>query len=119
MEQNETNAALNQTVSQLQGGVLRLGIGSAIPVIAGWERTLAATRLPALAPIAENLGVLRSRLASESFDPAEVGALLNELGNQVRAVTASPYGLPIAVPLAQLSLLLNAGGAALTGQSRD
>jgi hypothetical protein len=27
MEANEANAALNQTVAQLQGGVLRLGIG--------------------------------------------------------------------------------------------
>lgn len=85
MEQNEANAVLSQTVTQLQGCLLRVGIGSAIPVIAGWARTMAATRLPQLTPIAENLGVLRTRLASEDFDPADVGRLLNELANQVRA----------------------------------
>lgn len=34
MDPNTAGTALNQTVGQLQGGLLRLGIGSAIPVIA-------------------------------------------------------------------------------------
>jgi hypothetical protein len=115
MEANEANAALNQTVAQLQGGVLRLGIGSAVPTIAGWERTLAGSGVPEAQAIADNLSTLRTRLAADSFDPAEVGRLLTMLGEQVRVVTTL-YGFPIAAPLTQLSLLLNTGGAALASQ---
>jgi len=115
LEADETNAALNQTVSQLRGGVVRVQIASAIPNIAGWERTLEATSLPRLAPVAENSRALRTTLTSEDSHPAEVGRLLTCSG--IRAVAASPYGLPVAIPLAQLSLLLNAGGGSLAGQT--
>jgi hypothetical protein len=116
VQANEAGAALNQTVGQLQGGVLRLGIESAIPAIAGWEQTLSASGVPELQPKAENLGVLRESLAADSFDPAEVGGLLTALAEQVRVVTTTPYGLPIAAPLTQLSLLLNTAGASLASQ---
>ena len=116
METNRANAALGQTVASLQGGVLLLGIGSAIPVIASWEQTLAASRTPELVSIADNLAVLRSRLAADSFDPAEVGRLLQTLGEQTRSVATTPYGLPLALPLTQLALLLNTGGATLQSQ---
>lgn len=88
-EANETNVAMEQTVSQLRGGVVRVQIASAIPVIAGWERTLKATILPKLAPVAVNLRALRTAHTSEGSDPAEVGRLLNLLGDQVRAVATS------------------------------
>lgn len=107
---------LNQTVTQLQGGVFRLGIASAIPLIAGWEQTLGATNVPELAEISRNLAALRTRLTGEEFDPAEVGGLLKTLAGQVRAVATSPFGLPAAVPLTQLSLLLEAGSSVLEGQ---
>lgn len=81
-EANETSAALDQTVAQLQQGVPRVGIGSGIPVVASWERTLKAS--PALTPIAENLGSLRARLAAPGFDPAEVDVLLLTLGIRPR-----------------------------------
>ena len=116
MEVSEANAALNQTVAQLQGGVLRLGIASAIPVISSWEQTLGATGIPELTPVAQNLTALRNLLAMGDFVPAEVGRLLNTLSEQVRAVAGTPYGLPIAVPLTQLSLFLNTAGGALAGQ---
>lgn len=117
-EANETNAALNQTLGQLQGGLLRVGIGSAIPVVAGWEQTLKNSPSPDLAAVGTNLGSLRTMLAADDFDPAEVGALLMALGDQVQALTATPYGLPIAVPLSQLSLLLKTGGTNLAQQAR-
>jgi len=112
-----TGAALNQTAAQLQGGVLRLGIGTAIPLIATWEGTLAASPAPELRGVAENLGALRSALAEEGSDGTEVGQLLTTLGAQVQAIASSPLGFPIAVPLTQLSLLLSAGGAAVTSQA--
>ena len=113
MEPKDASMALDQTAAQLQGGVLRLGIGSVIPVIAGWEQTLRATGLPHLVPIAENLETLRTRPASEDSDAAEVGRLLQELGGQVRGVAASPYGSPISLPLTQFALVLDTGGATL------
>ena len=117
MESNTASTALNQTVGQLQGGLLRLGVGSAIPVIATWEQTLSSSGVPELAPIAQNLGSLRNHLANPSFDPNEVGQLLATLGAQVQATAATPYGLPIAAPLTQLGLLLSTGGGTIMGQS--
>ena len=116
MEANRASAALGQTVAALQGGVQLFGIGAAIPVIAGWEQALAASRNPELVAIADNLAVLRSMLAAESFDPAEVGRLLQKLGDQTSSVATTPHGLPLALPLAQLALVLNAGAATLQSQ---
>jgi uncharacterized membrane protein len=117
VEPQGASTALNQTAAQLQGGILRLGIGTAILVIASWEGTLSASGLPELRGVAENLGTLRERLASDSFDPGEVGGLLTTLGAQVQALTTSPYGFAIAAPLTQLSLLLTTGGATLASQA--
>lgn len=111
MEVDKTNVALDQTISTLQGGVLQLGVGSAIPAISSWEQTLAATGKPELATIAENLAALRTFLTSDDADPAEVGELLQTLGAQTQAVATTPYGLPLSVPLTQLALLLNTSGA--------
>lgn len=119
MEANSAGTALNQTVGQLQAGILRLGIGSAIPVIATWEQTLSASGVPELSPIAQNLGTLRNHLANPNFDPNEVGQLLATLGGQVQAVAATPYGLPIAAPLTQLGLLLSTGGGTIMGQAQS
>ncbi len=119
MEASRANAALGQTVASLQGGVLLFGIGAAIPVIASWEQTLAASRTPELVSIADNLAVLRSMLAADGFDPAEVGRLLQKLGEQTGSVATTPHGLPLALPLTQLALLLNTGGAALLSQGAD
>ena len=113
MEPKDASMALDQTAAQLQGGVLRLGIGSAIPVIAVWEQALRATGLARLVPVAENLETLRTRLASGDVDPAGAGRLLQELGGLVRAVAASPYGLPISLPFTHLALVPDTGGATL------
>ena len=111
MEADKTNVALDQTISTLQGGVLQLGVGSAIPAISSWEQTLAATGKPELTAISEDLAALRTLLTSGNADPAEVGRLLEALGAQTQAVATTPYGLPLSVPLSQLALLLNTSGA--------
>lgn len=111
MEADKTNAALDQTISTLQGGVLQLGVGAAIPAISSWEQTLAATGKPELTDISENLASLRALLTAGDADPAEAGRLLQTLGAQTQAVATTPYGLPLSVPLSQLALLLNTSGA--------
>lgn len=117
MQANQAATALNQTAAQLQGGILRLGIGTAIPLIATWETTLATSNAPELRSVSENLTALREKLASQSFDPGEVARLLATLGAQTQAVATSPTGFALAVPLSQLSLLLTTGGAALASQA--
>ncbi len=119
MEPNETNAALNQMVSQLQGGVLRVGIASAIPIIAGWERTLEATGLPELAPIAENLRALRTTLSSEDSDPAEVGAAPQparrpDQGDGGKPIRSAHRGPPGATEPA-----IERGGGAIAGRGTN
>lgn len=52
VEANEIRAALDSTVASLQGGVQRLGIEAALPVIEGWEGRLAAFGDPELVPVA-------------------------------------------------------------------
>lgn len=116
-EANETSAAINQTVGQLQEGVLRVGIGSAIPVVASWEQALKNSPVPELAAVGTNLGTLRAMLAGQDFDPAVVGSLLTALGDQVQTLTATPYGMPLGVPLTQLAMLLKTSGRTLVQQS--
>ncbi len=117
MALGDSTAALDKTIATLQGGVLQLGVGSAIPVIAGWEQTLSSSGAPELAAVAENLAALRTMLAAGDFDPAEAGRLLQILGQQTQAAATTPQGLPLAAPLTQLSLLLNTGGTNLVAQS--
>ncbi len=116
MEKDKTGAALDQTISTLQGGVSQLGAGAAIPAIASWERTLAAAGKPELAAISENLAGLRTLLGAGDFDPAEAGRLLQTLGAQTQAVATTPYGLPLSVPLSQLALLLSTSAATLAAR---
>lgn len=119
METNQTSTALGQTLSSLQGGILQLGVGAAIPVVAGWEQTLAALPVPELKAVSENLNTLRNGLASGDADPAELGRLLQTLGEQVRGVATTPFGIPVAAPLTQLSLLLSTGGATLLARTNQ
>ena len=87
-------------------------------MIATWEQTLSSSGVPAFAPIAQNLGTLRNHLATPTFEPSQVGQLLATLGGQVQAVPATPYGLPIALPLTQLDVLLSTGGGTLMNQAQ-
>jgi|ERR671917_2238865 hypothetical protein len=83
MEADRSSAALDQTITTLQGGVLQVGVGSSIPA---WEGTLAASGRPELTAVSENLATLRTLLASGNFDPTKAGGLLQTLGSQTQAV---------------------------------
>ena len=116
MEGNEIRAALDSTVASLQGGVQRLGIEAALPVIEGWERRLAASGDPELAPVAENLGALRGQLSADDFDQATVGRLLSDLGDQAQRIANSDIQIEVADKLSQLSVLLSTEGDSLSGE---
>ncbi len=116
MEANETNEALDMTVGSLQGGVQRLGVAAALPVIEGWEQRLAASGSPMLTPIAENLGALRALLSADELDQAAVGRLLATLGEQVQRVANADVQIEVADRLSQLSVLLSSEGESLSGE---
>lgn len=116
METNDIRTALDATVASLQGGVERLGVAAALPVIEGWERRLAASGDPELAPVAENLGALRTLLAADDPDPATVGRLMSTLGDQVQRVANSDVQIEVADRLSQLSVLLTSEGDSLSGE---
>ncbi|MDP8951739.1 MAG: hypothetical protein M3N18_05800 [Actinomycetota bacterium] len=119
MEANDINSALDTTVGSLQGGVQRLGIQAALPVIEGWEQRLAASGSPMLAPVAENLGALRALLSADELDQAAVGRLLATLGEQVqRVANDESVQIEVADRLSQLSVLLSSEGESLSGEGR-
>jgi hypothetical protein len=57
--------------------------------------------------IADNLAALRIQLLAGDANPAAVGQLLLTLGEQVRAVSESDIGAPVADRLSRLSELLS------------
>ena len=116
MEANEIRAALDSTVASLLGGVQRLGIEAALPVIEGWEGRLAASGDPELASVAENLGALRAQLSTGDFDQVAVGRLLATLGDQTQRLANSDIQIEVADRLSQLSVLLSTEGDSLSGE---
>ena len=59
MAANEIDAALEEAVAVLQGGVQRSEMEAALRVIEIWEQRLAASESPELMSIADNLAALR------------------------------------------------------------
>ncbi len=116
MAANETDAALDQAVTILQGGVERPEMEGALRVIETWEQRLAASESPELIPISDNLADLRIQLLAGDSDPAAVGQLLITLGEQVGSVAESDIGAPVADKLLQLSALLTDQGNALANR---
>lgn len=119
MAANEIDAALDQAVAVLQGGVQRPGpddMEAPLRVIEIWEQRLAASESPELVAIADNLAALRIQLLAGDSDPTAVGQLLVSLGEQVQAVSESEVGAPVADKLSQLSVLLSDRGNRLTGR---
>ncbi len=100
----------------MQGGVQRLGIEAALPVIEGWEGRLAASGNLELTPIAENLGELRIQLSASDLDQAAVGRLLATLGDQVQRLANSDIQIEVADRLSQSSALLSVEGDSLSGE---
>jgi hypothetical protein len=113
---NEISTVLDSTVAALQGGVQRLGVDAALPVIESWEKRLGASGDPELTPIAGNLGALRAQLSASDFDQAAVGQLLATLGEQVQRVANTDIQIEVADKLSQLSVLLSSEGDSLSGQ---
>ena len=118
MEANEIRAALDSTVASLLGGVQRLGIEAALPVIEGWEGRLAASGNPELASVSENLGALRAQLSAGDFDQVAVGRLLATLGDQTQRLANSDIQIEVADRPSQLSVLLSTEGECLSGEPR-
>ena len=116
MAANEIDAALDQAVAVLQGGMKRPGMEGALRVIETWEQRLAASESPELVPISDNLAALRIQLLAGDADPAAVGQLLVTLGEQVGSVAGSDLGAPVADRLSQLSDLLRDQGNALANR---
>ena len=116
MAANEIDAALEEAVAVLQGGVERPDMEAPLRVIETWEQRLAASESPELVSIADNLAALRIQLLAGDADPAAVGRLLLTLGEQVRAVSESEVGAPVADKLSQLGELLSDWGNALSGR---
>lgn len=117
MKANYIKAALDVTVATLQGGVERLGNAAALSEIEAWERKLEDSGSPELAPIAENLGALRTLLSEDDFDPAALGRLMVTLGDQVQRVANSDVQIEVADKLSQLSVLLSSEGDSLSSES--
>ena len=107
MKANEIRAALDSTGASLQGGVQRLGIEVALPVIEDWEGRLAASGSLELAPVAENLGSLRVQLMASDLDQAAIGQLLATLGEQVQRVANTDIQIEVVYKRSQLSVLLS------------
>ena len=116
MAANEIDAALEEAVAVLQGGVERPDMEAPLRVIETWEQRLAASESLELVSIADNLAALRIQLLAGDADPAAVGRLLLTLGEQVRAVSESEVGAPVADKLSQLGELLSDWGNALSGR---
>ena len=117
MESNEVGSALDSTIASLQGGVERLGIEAALPIIGDWEERLAASGSPELASVAENLTALRTQLSSGSPDQAATGEILVELSEQAQRLANEDIQIEVADKLSQLSVLLSNEGDSLSGRA--
>ena len=108
---------MDLTVASLKEGVVRLGIGAALPEISAWEERLAASGDPDLEAVAGTLGELRAQLDPSGLDPVSVGALLMSLGDQVEQVAGAEVGQRVGDKLSQLGALLGREGDALTDRT--
>jgi len=109
--------ALDLTVASLKGGVLRLGVGPALPEISAWKERLAASGNADLEAVAGTLGELEAQLDPSGLDPVSFGALLTSLGEQVRGVAGAEIGAQVGDRLSRLGALLGSEGRALTDET--
>ena len=112
-EDRITTGDLSGILELFRGRVYRASMERAIEEVESWRRKLEATDDPDLAPIAENLGKLKTLLAADHLDADAVGWLLSELGEQTVRVGGS--GVPEVVDerLQRLGGLLDADGRML------
>jgi hypothetical protein len=117
VEANDVGAALDSTITSLQGGVERMGIEAALSVIGAWEERLRAFGNPELMPVAENLAALKAQLSSGSPDQVAAGEILADLSEQVQRLANEDIQIEVADKLSQLSVLLSNDGDSLAGRS--
>lgn len=111
---DDIGGALDETLSLLRGGALRLGIAAAMPEISAWERRLAASGDPGLVAVAGTLSDLKAQLDPDGLDPVTIGSLLMSVGDQVEQVAGAEVGRQVADRLSRLGRLLGEEGDALT-----
>lgn len=114
MAKDDIGGTLDGTLQSLRGGVIRLGIGAAVPEISAWEERLAASGDPGLEKVAKTLSELKTQLDPNGLDPVTVGALLTSLGDQVEQVAGDEIGEKVGDRLSQLGKLLGEEGTSLT-----
>jgi hypothetical protein len=117
VESNDVGTDLDSTIASLQGGVERLGIEAALPIIGNWEERLAASGSPELASVAENLTALRTQLSSGNPDQVATGEIMTELSEQVQRLANEDIQIEVADKLSQLSALLSNEGDSLSGRA--
>ena len=109
--------ALDLTLKSLEGGVVRLGFGAALPEMSAWQERLAASGDRDLNAVAKTLGELRAQLDPPGFDPVTVGSLLMSLGEQVERAAGTEIGAPVKEKLSQLGALLGREGDPMTDKA--
>ncbi len=109
-EERITVGDLSGVLELFRGRVYRASVEKAIEAVEDWQRKLEATGDPDLAPIAENLGKLRTLLAADHLDAEAVGWLLSELGEQTVRVGGSSVPEAVDERLQRLGGLLDADG---------
>ena len=114
---NDIGGALDLTVASLREGVARLGVAAALPEISAWQEKLAASGDPDLTGVSETLGMLKTQLSLDGFDPVSVGALLISLGAQVEQVAGVGVAEQVGGKLSQLGALLGKEGEAITDRT--
>lgn len=82
---------LNETVSNLENGVMNLVLDRAVAEVSGWQRKLEASGEDDLLEVAQGLRLLRTELEKgmegrARLDAQEIGRLLKGLGSRVQAV---------------------------------
>jgi hypothetical protein len=82
---------LNETVFNLENGVMNLVLDRAVAEVSGWQRKLEASGEEDLLEVAQGLRLLRAELEKgmegrARLDAQEIGRLLNGLGSRVQAV---------------------------------
>jgi hypothetical protein len=112
-EERITVGELSSLLELFRGRVYRASIEKAIEEVEGWQRKLKATGDPDLASIAENLGQLRTLLATDHLDADAVGWLLSELGEQTVRVGGGCVPEAVDERLQRLGGLLDADGRML------
>lgn len=111
---NNIMGQLDATIEALNGDLTGIAMDRAQDVIGQWQQTLQETEKPDLLVIANSLGDLKDCLLAEPLKGRDIGAALQQLGQQVGAASHSVEVDPdTSAKLQQLSQALSRAGNAL------